>query len=99
MPAGAWFSESALNDAEARVFKMGVFGAVILLILRQYLNAAVFFGICALVSAAMAVAATFFAQYLTGEKGELPVNFSYLLILIVGLLGIEWLARKLLRLA
>jgi hypothetical protein len=78
---------------------LGAFGAVLLLILRQYMNALVFFGICALVSIAIAVAATFFEGYLTAEKGELPVNFSYLLILIVGLLGIEWLARKLLRLA
>jgi hypothetical protein len=29
----------------------------------------------------------------------LDMNFSYLLMLIVSLLGIEWLARKLLRLA
>ena len=29
----------------------------------------------------------------------LPVNFSYLLMVVVSLLGIEWLARKLLRLA
>ena len=30
---------------------------------------------------------------------ELPLNFSYVSMLVVGLLGIEWLARKLLRLA
>jgi translocation and assembly module TamA len=28
VPAGAWFSESALTEAQNRVFKMGVFGAV-----------------------------------------------------------------------
>jgi translocation and assembly module TamA len=28
LPRGTWFSESALVDAQARVFKMGVFGAV-----------------------------------------------------------------------
>jgi hypothetical protein len=33
------------------------------------------------------------------QIAELPVDFSYLLITVVSLLGIEWLARKLLRLA
>jgi hypothetical protein len=78
---------------------LGLFGAFILLIVRQYLNALVFLGICVLVSVAIGVADSFFMEYLVGEKGELPVHFSYLLMLIVGLLGIEWLARKLLRLA
>ena len=55
-----------------------------------------FFGICALMACGIVVGDFFFTKVLTDE---LPVNFSYLLMVIVSLLGIEWLSRKLLRLA
>jgi hypothetical protein len=75
---------------------IGVIGVVILLIIRQYLNALIFFGICVVIS--LGVGALDYA-YINFMADDLPVNFSYLLVMIVSFLGIEWLARKLLRLA
>ena len=75
---------------------VGIFGAAILLIIRQYLGALMFFGICALMMVGMGTV-RLILDY--GFDEVLPVYFSYLMAVIVSLLGIEWLARKLLRLA
>jgi len=71
-------------------------GVLVLAIMRQWIGAAVFFGICALMAGSVGLFALLMENFL---HTELPVNFSYLLIAIVSFLGIEWLARKLLRLA
>ena len=70
-------------------------GLIVLAIMRQWVAAAVFVGICAVMAAGVGAGSVFIETFAT----ELPVNFSYLLMGIVSLLGIEWLARKLLRLA
>jgi hypothetical protein len=70
-------------------------GLIVLAIMRQWIAALVFVGICALMAAGVGAGSVFIEMFAT----ELPVNFSYLLMGIVSLLGIEWLARKLLRLA
>jgi hypothetical protein len=75
---------------------IAVIGAAILLTLRQWVSALLFVGICATMALGMAIAGTVFDTFFAGT---LPVNFSYLLMVVVSLLGIEWLARKLLRLA
>jgi hypothetical protein len=75
---------------------IGLIGVLILGLLRQWIGAAVFFGICVFMSGVVAVTDIVFTRLLTDM---LDMNFSYLLMLIVSLLGIEWLARKLLRLA
>jgi hypothetical protein len=75
---------------------IGLIGVLILGLLRQWLSAAVFFGICVFMTGLVALTNLIFARLL---EGMLDVNFSYLLMLVVTLLGIEWLARKLLRLA
>ena len=71
---------------------VGIFGGVILLILRQATSAAAFFG------AGLVLA---FLVFLFGNSDwpALPVNFSYVLIVVVGLLSVEWLTRKLMKLA
>jgi hypothetical protein len=71
-------------------------GVLVLAVMRQWVGALVFFGICAFVAAIVGVLAYVLENF---QIAELPVDFSYLLITVVSLLGIEWLARKLLRLA
>ena len=74
---------------------VGAIGALILLIVGQPLGAWMFFGICTLMTVLMGA-----AYGIISMLGiTLPVEFSYVMMLVVGLLGIEWLARKLLRLA
>jgi hypothetical protein len=75
---------------------VGVIGALILLILRQWISALIFFGICFGMSLAIAVFNLVYSNYM---NHDLDINFSFLMVVIVSLLGIEWLARKLLRLA
>ena len=84
--------------AAALIFPLviGLIGVLILSLLRQWVNALIFFGICVLMTILVAVTDLIFSELL---KGTLPLHFSYLLMVIVSLLGIEWLARKLLRLA
>lgn len=74
---------------------IAVVGVLVLLVMRQWIAALVFFGICALMAGAVGGTALILENFQT----ELPVDFSYLLLGIVSILGIEWLARKLLRLA
>ena len=71
-------------------------GMIVLGLMRQWIGALMFLGICSLMAIAVGVSAYILENFMATE---LPLNFSYLLIAIVSLLGIEWLARKLLRLA
>jgi hypothetical protein len=73
-----------------------VIGVIILLFLRQWIAAILFFVICNAMAILVGIL-MFVLENFMSEK--LPTNFSYLLMIVVGLLGIEWLARKLLRLA
>ncbi|MBI2804842.1 MAG: hypothetical protein HYX68_07670 [Planctomycetes bacterium] len=75
---------------------VGFIGSTILLVLRQWISALAFFGVCVFMSGCVFATDLIFANLF---EGLLPVNFSYLMLMIVSLLGIEWLARKLLRLA
>jgi hypothetical protein len=75
---------------------VGVIGVLILCLMRQFVGALVFFGICVFMTGVIAV---FNQIFLSVMSDNLPVHFSYLMSVLVGLLGIEWLARKLLRLA
>lgn len=78
---------------------VGIVGAIILLLLRQWISALVFFVICMVMTILVAVASFGIEFTRTLLEANLDINFAYLLMIIVSLLGIEWLARKLLRLA
>ena len=75
---------------------IAVVGMLVLAVMRQWIACVVFFGICALMAAMVGGFALMLENF---QDLALPVNFSYLLLAIVSILGIEWLARKLLRLA
>jgi hypothetical protein len=71
-------------------------GVFILMMLRQWIGALIFFAICFLVTIVVGIMTLVMQNFMSTE---LPPDFSYVLMTIVSLLGIEWLARKLLRLA
>jgi hypothetical protein len=71
---------------------VGLLGALILLFLRQYWGAAGFFALALAIVAAVAV-------FGDPDWVELPIDISFVLVAVVGLLAIEWLTRKLLKLA
>ncbi len=73
---------------------IGVLGFAILLFLRQGLYAGLFLAGAWLL--ALGAAATVFFPV---EWPDLPINFSFVLIAVVALLSVEWLTRKLLKLA
>lgn len=73
-----------------------VVGAIILAFLRQWLAALLFIVICNAVAIGVCILMFVLEEFMSNK---LPINFSYLLVIVVGLLGVEWLARKLLRLA
>jgi hypothetical protein len=75
---------------------VGLIGVLILVFLRQFVAALAFFGICLLMSIGVFITDFIFTSLFADM---LDVNFSYTLLIIVSLLGIEWLSRKLLRLA
>jgi hypothetical protein len=75
---------------------IAVIGAAILCSLQQWISAILFVGMCMTLSIGMAIAGQVFEALFAGT---LPVGFSYTLMILVTLLGIEWLSRKLLRLA
>jgi hypothetical protein len=75
---------------------VGLIGVIILAILRQWMAALTFFGICVVASLLIAGLDYMFRHFMSED---LPLHFSYLMMIVVSLLGIEWLARKLLRLA
>ena len=74
-------------------------GLLILLYLREYFMAFVAFGLFGLLAAGAFV--LFANEVSVGQVlgTSLPVDFSYVLVTIVSLLAIEWLTRKLLKLA
>ncbi|MCI0378879.1 MAG: VWA domain-containing protein [Gemmataceae bacterium] len=71
---------------------VGLLGAAILCFLRQWIGAGVFFGASAVLCIGVLI---------LGDPNwpTLPVDFSFVLIVVVTLLSIEWLTRKLLKLA
>ncbi len=71
---------------------VGLLGAVILLFLRQFWGAAAF-----LISALLIVGAV--AVLGDPDWVKLPVDVSFVLVSVVALLAMEWLTRKLLKLA
>jgi len=71
---------------------IGLVGAVVLLFLRQKWAAAAFLGAALFIAAC----AWFFGD---PDWVELPIDISFVLIVVVALLSIEWLTRKLLKLA
>ena len=74
---------------------LGLLGFAILLFLRQMVGAWAFLGGFAMISLGVIVA----TSVMDLEWAMLPVDFSYVLIVVVTLLSIEWLTRKLLKLA
>jgi hypothetical protein len=74
---------------------LGVLGFAILMFLRQTLYAGLFLVGTWLVSLLAAIAGLVF----TLDWPDLPIDFSFVLIVVVALLSIEWLTRKLLKLA
>ncbi len=75
---------------------VGLIGTAILLLTQQWISAIVFFMLCMMFSIGVAGFDFFFSDFLSEY---LPVQLSFVMITLVSLLGIEWLARKLLRLA
>jgi hypothetical protein len=71
---------------------VGFLGAAILLFLRQFWGAAVFLGVALSIVGGVAI-------FGDPDWVKLDVDYSYLLITVVTLLSIEWLTRKLLKLA
>jgi hypothetical protein len=74
---------------------IGALGGLILLILRQYLFGSLFF----LAGVVMAAGVFGFDLMFHPEWANLPLDFSFVLAAVVTLLGLEWLTRKLLKLA
>ena len=74
---------------------VGLLGAFILLFLRQYWGAAGFLALALLIIGCVA-AVGFFGDF---DWVELPIDISFVLATVVVLLSIEWLTRKLLKLA
>jgi hypothetical protein len=85
---------SAYHFAWGVPMALGVLGFAILLFLRQSLYAALFLAGTWLVSL---IAATLI--FFPIEWPDLPIDFSFVLIAVVVLLSVEWLTRKLLKLA
>jgi hypothetical protein len=73
---------------------LGVLGFAILLFLRQALYAGLFLAGTWLLALVAAI-----SGLLTEEWPDLPIDFAFVLVSVVALLSIEWLARKLLKLA
>jgi hypothetical protein len=86
---------NALHLALGAPAALGLLGFAILMFLRQTAAAWAFLGGFVAVSVA-----TFIVTMIMGlEWPVLPVHFSYVLIVVVTLLSVEWLTRKLLKLA
>jgi hypothetical protein len=73
---------------------IGVLGFGILLFLRQPLYAGLFLAGAWLLALIIAISGLFLPDW-----PDLPIDFSFVLISVVGLLSVEWLTRKLLKLA
>jgi hypothetical protein len=74
---------------------IGALGGLLLLVFRQYVFGACFLGAGVLLSACVFG----FDLMFHPEWAELPLDFSFVLVALVTLLGVEWLTRKLLKLA
>jgi hypothetical protein len=74
---------------------LGVLGFAILMFLKQTAGAWGFLGGFLAIALAVIVA----TAVMSLEWAQLPVDFSYVLMLVVTLLSVEWLTRKLLKLA
>ena len=94
-----YYEVNARNAVVIAPIVVGLVGGGILLILRQWISALVFVGICAFGAIVALVGVQFIGVIYEFFDIDLPVGFSLVMVLIVTLLGIEWLARKLLRLA
>ena len=82
---------SSIVGQKRRFFRL-IGGAAILLFLRQLWAAAAFLGAALLVVGGVAI-------FGDPDWVKLPVDFSFVLVTVVTLLSIEWLTRKLLKLA
>jgi hypothetical protein len=88
-------TESAFHLAWITPIVIGAFGGIVLLIFRQLLFAGLFFAAGLL----LALVPVIYNAVAQPTWPELPLNISYVLVAVVGLLGLEWLLRKLLKLA
>jgi len=99
--ASGWTANS-YHLAWGTPLAVGLFGMAILLIFRQVLFAGLFMG-AGVVLAIMPVIYDFVASRRWPDQPlnwpDLPLNLSYVLAAVVTLLGVEWLVRKLLKLA
>jgi hypothetical protein len=77
------------------VAAIGLLGFAILMFIRRWVFAAAFLGGALVVVAIVALVNVTAAP----SWADLPLDLSYVLALVVGLLAIEWLTRKLLKLA
>ena len=74
---------------------IGVLGGLLLLFMRQFLFAALFVG----TGVVLALAAFSYDAFASPTWPDLPLQMSFVLAGLVTLLGVEWLTRKLLKLA
>jgi hypothetical protein len=86
---------NAYHLAWATPIVVGLFGMAVLLIFRQYLFAGLFMG----AGVFLALVPVIYDLAWSPTWPDLPLNLSYLLAVVVTLLGLEWLVRKLLKLA
>lgn len=86
---------SAFHLAWATPLAVGLLGGAILLVFGQYLFAGLFAGAGAL----LALVPVIYNIAASPDWPILPLDVSYVLVAIVTLLGVEWLTRKLLKLA
>src|SRR5205823_13305847 len=71
---------------------VGLVGAALLLVLRQYWAAGAFLGAALIIAGGVAL-------FGDPDWAKLDVDFSFVLVIAVAFLSIEWLTRKLLKLA
>jgi hypothetical protein len=93
--ASSGWNANSYHLAWATPIVVGLFGTLVLLIFRQHLFAGLFMG----AGVVMAFIPVIYDLAASPNWPDLPLNLSYVLAAIVTLLGIEWLVRKLLKLA
>ncbi len=89
------WSASAYHLAWMTPLVIGLFGMAILLVFRQFLFAGLFMA----AGCVLAALPVIYDLAMSPTWPELPLSMSYVLVSIVALLGVEWLTRKLLKLA
>lgn len=92
---GSGLQVSSLHLAWGTPLLVGLLGGAILLLFGQYLFAGLFAG----AGAVLATIPLIYNLAASPTWPVLPIEMSYVLVLVVSLLGIEWLVRKLLKLA